>query len=42
MNGAEYEVTYREQLRKVQMRYENPSMIFFLAYILHDLDYVTS
>ncbi|STO07037.1 MULTISPECIES: YfbR-like 5'-deoxynucleotidase [Exiguobacterium] len=42
MNGAEYEVIYREQLRKVQMRYENPSMIFFLAYILHDLDYVTS
>ncbi|WP_396129866.1 YfbR-like 5'-deoxynucleotidase [Exiguobacterium mexicanum] len=42
MNGAEYEVTYREQLRKVQMRYENPSMLFFLAYILHDLDYVTS
>ncbi|WP_313123059.1 YfbR-like 5'-deoxynucleotidase, partial [Exiguobacterium sp.] len=42
LNGVEYETGYRAQLKKVQMTYENPSVVFFLAYVLHDLDYVTS
>ncbi len=42
LNGVEYETGYRAQLKKVQMTYENPSVVFFLAYVLHDLAYVTS
>ncbi|MFZ0074790.1 5'-deoxynucleotidase [Exiguobacterium sp. RIT452] len=42
LNGVEYETGYRAQLKKVQTAYENPSVVFFLAYVLHDLDYVTS
>ena len=42
LNGVEYETGYRAQLKKVQTVYENPSVVFFLAYVLHDLDYVTS
>ncbi|WP_114571315.1 YfbR-like 5'-deoxynucleotidase [Exiguobacterium flavidum] len=42
LNGVEYETGYRAQLKKVQTKYENPAVVFFLAYVLHDLDYVTS
>lgn len=38
-NRFEYEMDYRRQLRKVQSSFDNPCVIFFLAYILHDLDY---
>lgn len=38
VNAFEYELTYRRQLNRIQEKYENPSVIFFLAYILHDLD----
>lgn len=38
-NRFEYELDYRRQLRKVQSSFDNPCVIFFLAYILHDLDY---
>lgn len=37
-NRVEYEIEYRKQLKKVQTKFENPCVIFFLAYILHDLD----
>ena len=42
LNGVEYETGYRAQLKKVQTAYENPSVVFFLAYVLHALDYVTT
>lgn len=35
-NPSQYEEKYFRQLRKVQHNYENPSVVFFLAYILHD------
>lgn len=38
-NRMEYEIDYRKQLKKIQSKYTNPCVIFFLAYILHDLDY---
>lgn len=38
-NNPYYAETYYSQLKKIQHHYENPSVIFFLAYILHDLTY---
>jgi putative hydrolase of HD superfamily len=38
-NNPYYAETYYNQLKKIQHTYENPSVIFFLAYILHDLTY---
>ncbi|WP_138755415.1 YfbR-like 5'-deoxynucleotidase [Paenibacillus sinopodophylli] len=38
-NNPHYADTYYNQLVKVQHRYENPCVIFFLAYTLHDLTY---
>jgi putative hydrolase of HD superfamily len=38
-NNPYYAETYYNQLKKIQHHYENPSVIFFLAYILHDLTY---
>jgi putative hydrolase of HD superfamily len=38
-NNPHYADTYYMQLTKIQHKYENPCVIFFLAYILHDLTY---
>lgn len=38
-NNPHYAETYYQQLIKIQHRFENPCVIFFLAYILHDLTY---
>ncbi|WP_028609976.1 YfbR-like 5'-deoxynucleotidase [Paenibacillus harenae] len=38
-NNPHYADTYYNQLLTIQHRYENPCVIFFLAYILHDLTY---
>lgn len=38
-NNPHYASTYFEQLTNIQHRFENPCVIFFLAYILHDLTY---
>ncbi|MEK3794748.1 YfbR-like 5'-deoxynucleotidase [Paenibacillus sp. FSL R7-0204] len=38
-NNPHYASTYFEQLTSIQHRFENPCVIFFLAYILHDLTY---
>lgn len=38
-NNPRYAETYYDQLVSIQHRFENPSVIFFLAYILHDLTY---
>lgn len=38
-NNPHYAETYYKQLVKIQHSYENPCVIFFLAYILHDLTY---
>ncbi len=38
-NNPHYAQTYYSQLTMIQHKYENPSVIFFLAYILHDLTY---
>ncbi|WP_419874275.1 YfbR-like 5'-deoxynucleotidase [Candidatus Pristimantibacillus sp. PTI5] len=38
-NNPHYADTYYNQLVRVQHRFENPCVIFFLAYILHDLTY---
>lgn len=38
-NNPHYAETYYDQLVSIQHRFENPSVIFFLAYILHDLTY---
>lgn len=38
-NNPHYTETYYTQLTMIQHKYENPSVIFFLAYILHDLTY---
>lgn len=38
-NPNEYSDMYYRQLVKIQHTYENDSVIFFLAYILHDLSY---
>lgn len=38
-NPNEYSDTYYRQLEKIQHSYETESVIFFLAYILHDLSY---
>lgn len=38
-NNPHYAETYYSQLTMIQHKYENPSVIFFLAYILHDLTY---
>jgi putative hydrolase of HD superfamily len=39
-NNPHYAETYYQQLIKIQHSYENPCVIFFLAYILHDLTYL--
>jgi len=36
-NPSEYADTYYRQLRNIQHKFENKSVIFFLAYILHDI-----
>lgn len=36
-NPSGYEEKYFRQLRKIQHNFENDSVVFFLAYILHDL-----
>lgn len=41
-NPSQYEEKYFRQLRKVQHNFENPSVIFFLAYILHDFMHDTN
>jgi putative hydrolase of HD superfamily len=38
-NNPHYAETYYNQLVNIQHRFENPCVIFFLAYILHDLTY---
>lgn len=38
-NNPHYASKYEQQLTNIQHRYENPSVIFFLAYILHDLTF---
>ncbi|NIK76951.1 putative hydrolase of HD superfamily [Paenibacillus castaneae] len=38
-NNPHYADTYYNQLVKIQHQYENPCVVFFLAYILHDLTY---
>lgn len=38
-NNPHYADKYYQQLVHIQHRYENPCVIFFLAYILHDLTY---
>lgn len=38
-NNPHYASKYEQQLIQIQHRYENPSVIFFLAYILHDLTF---
>jgi len=38
-NNPHYASKYEQQLMQIQHRYENPSVIFFLAYILHDLTF---
>jgi putative hydrolase of HD superfamily len=38
-NNPHYVETYYHQLIKIQHSYDNPCVIFFLAYILHDLTY---
>lgn len=38
-NNPHYGDKYYEQLVHIQHHYENPCVIFFLAYILHDLTY---
>lgn len=39
-NNPHYAETFYQQLTTIQYNYENPCVIFFLAYILHDLTYV--
>ncbi|GAB6476450.1 hypothetical protein bcgnr5369_49000 [Bacillus cereus] len=36
-NPSEYADTYYRQLQKIQHKFENESVIFFLAYVLHDI-----
>jgi putative hydrolase of HD superfamily len=38
-NNPHYGDKYYSQLLHIQHHYENPCVIFFLAYILHDLSY---
>lgn len=38
INAKEYELSYRKQLKAIQQKYDNPCVVFFLAYILHDMD----
>ncbi|MCR8659028.1 HD domain-containing protein [Paenibacillus endoradicis] len=38
-NNPHYVSKYEQQLTHIQHHYENPSVIFFLAYILHDITY---
>jgi len=38
-NNPHYGEIYLQQLTHIQHNYENPCVIFFLAYILHDLTY---
>lgn len=38
-NNPHYVSKYEQQLSHIQHHYENPSVIFFLAYILHDITY---
>ncbi|MBD2846468.1 HD domain-containing protein [Paenibacillus sp. IB182496] len=40
-NNPHYAKTYYEQLTMIQRRFEQPCVIFFLAYILHDLTYAS-
>ncbi|MFP3727100.1 YfbR-like 5'-deoxynucleotidase [Priestia filamentosa] len=36
-NQSEYAETYYRQLKKIQHKFTNESVVFFLAYILHDI-----
>lgn len=36
-NPMEYELSYQKQRRSLQRKFETPSVLFFLSYILHDL-----
>lgn len=38
-NNPHYSERYYQQLTSIQHQYENPCVIFFLAYILHDITY---
>lgn len=38
-NNPHYASKYDQQLRQIQHQFEQPSVIFFLAYILHDLSF---
>jgi putative hydrolase of HD superfamily len=39
-NGqVSYEIDFRKQLKKIQAKYKNPCVEFFLMYILHDMDF---
>jgi len=38
INAKEYELSYRKQLKIIQKKFDAPCVIFFLAYILHDMD----
>lgn len=38
-NNPHYASRYEQQLKQIQHHYEQPSVIFFLAYILHDLTF---
>jgi putative hydrolase of HD superfamily len=38
-NSMEYELSFRKQLKQIQDSYKNPSVLFFLQYVLHDLEY---
>lgn len=38
-NNPHYASRYEQQLKHIQHHYEQPSVIFFLAYILHDLTF---
>ena len=38
INAKEYELSYRKQLKTIQQKYDRPCVVFFLAYILHDMD----
>ena len=37
INAKVYEASYREQLEKIQLKFDNPCAIYFLAYVLHDM-----
>lgn len=39
INPYNYQNDYESQLKKIQTRFEQPCVVFFLAYILHDLNH---